>query len=413
LISAASDQSIRFWDTSTWTETRAPLRGHTDEVHAVAISEPAQLVASAGKDGNLMLWKDDGKNAADGYRRLPETLRDVLPLDHSRVMLLSRDKPPELVDLKRDSPPFSLSGLGSSTNVLGWFGTNILCHWDGTNQIVVQELRGLEFIRLGVIAVAGTRPAGFTCNPARQLLAWSEGTNSPSVYLANLAAPERRIELKSDVRGLVPFRFSEDGNYLAARGPRTLRAWSVETGHIAASINESFADAAFAAGGRVLVVAISLGDDHEIGFYDLVHPDRVPRRIAGRYFCERLAISPDGALVAAPTGRGEVRFFDPAKGQLIDFVHGHLNAAFGIAFSTDGRRLISGGGGREAVKLWDVGTRQELLTLGGIGSILIESRWSGDGDVILAGPPWQAWRAPSWEEIAAAEAKEKMETSQP
>jgi hypothetical protein len=32
--------------------------------------------------------------------------------------------------------------------------------------------------------------------------------------------------------------------------------------------------------------------------------------------------------------------------------------------------------------------------------------WSADGDVILAGPPWQAWIAPSWEEIKAAEAKD-------
>ena len=48
------------------------LRGHTDEVHAVAISDTAQLVASAGKDGNLMLWKEDGKSATDGYSRLPE-----------------------------------------------------------------------------------------------------------------------------------------------------------------------------------------------------------------------------------------------------------------------------------------------------------------------------------------------------
>lgn len=31
---------------------------------------------------------------------------------------------------------------------------------------------------------------------------------------------------------------------------------------------------------------------------------------------------------------------------------------------------------------------------------------SGLGDVILAGAPWQAWRAPSWEEIATAEAKD-------
>ena len=218
LISAASDQSIRFWDTSNWTETQV-LRGHTDEVHAVAISEPAQLVASASKDGDLMLWKEDGKSAADGYRRLPENLRvnEVLPLDHSRVLLLPPGKPPELVDLKRDSPPVSLPEIGSSTNVLGCFGTNILCHWNGTNQILVRELRGAEFIQRGAIALdSGTRPTGFAYNATRQLLAWTEGTSSTSVYLASLAAPGRRIELKSDVPGLVPFRFSEDGNYLAA-----------------------------------------------------------------------------------------------------------------------------------------------------------------------------------------------------
>jgi hypothetical protein len=73
--------------------------------------------------------------------------------------------------------------------------------------------------------------------------------------------------------------------------------------------------------------------------------------------------------------------------------------------------LISGGGGREAIKLWDVGTRQELLTLGGAGSFMDVARWSADGDVILAGAPWQAWRAPSWEEIAEAE-KTKEEKSE-
>ena len=180
LISAATDQSIRFWDTSTWTETQV-LRGHTDEVHAVAISEPAQLVASASKDGDLMLWKEDGKSATDGYRRLPENLRvnQVLPLDHSRVLLLPPGKPPELVDLKRDSAPVSLPEIGSSTNVLGWFGTNILCHWNGTNQILVRELRGAEFIQRGAIALdSGTRPTGFAYNATRQLLAWTEGTSS-------------------------------------------------------------------------------------------------------------------------------------------------------------------------------------------------------------------------------------------
>ena len=116
----------------------------------------------------------------------------------------------------------------------------------------------------------------------------------------------------------------------------------------------------------------------------------------------------------ATTDSGQVRLFDPAKGESLEpSLHGHLNPVYGIAFSPDGRRLVSSASAREAVKLWDVGTRQELLTFAGAGSILWAARWSADGDVILAGPPWQAWRAPSWEEIAAAEAKEKAEGKQP
>jgi hypothetical protein len=54
-------------------------------------------------------------------------------------------------------------------------------------------------------------------------------------------------------------------------------------------------------------------------------------------------------------------------------------------------------------------TRQELLTLSGAGSLLLGAGWSSDGDAILAGPPWQAWRAPSWEEIASAETNQISE----
>ena len=52
------------------------------------------------------------------------------------------------------------------------------------------------------------------------------------------------------------------------------------------------------------------------------------------------------------------------------------------------------------------------MTLAGIDCVGV-ARWSADGNVILAGPPWQAWSAPSWEEIAAVEAKETAETKKP
>jgi WD40 repeat protein len=310
------------------------------------------------------------------------------------------------MDLKHDSAAVSLQEIGSSTNVLGGFGTNFLCHWDGTNQIIVRELREAEFIPRGAITLdSSTRPFGFAYNSTRQLLAWSEGVSSKSIHLASLTAPDRRIELKSDVPGLALLRFSEDGNYLGAvtASADSLRVWNIETGQSVASVGGFIIDATIAAGGRMLVVAIIKGTDHEIAFYDLAHPDRTWRRIPGKYFARSLAVSPDAGLVASSTEGGVVRLFDPAKGEWIEDLHGHLNAVFGIAFSPDGRRLISTFGGREAVKLWDVNTRQELLTLDGIGGPLTAARWSADGDVILAGAPWQFWRAPTFAEIEAAE----------
>jgi WD40 repeat protein len=423
LISAASDQTTRIWDTSTWTEANV-LRGHADEVYAAAISEPAQLVASSSKDGDVMLWKEDGKSGADGYSRLQSdlTVNGLLPLDHSRLLLLPSGKPPQWLDLKCASRPGLLPGIGSSADVLGFFGTNILCNWDGTNQILVRELRGENFVQLGALALdSRTRPSGFSYNPAHQLLAWTEGPASASVFVASLAAPARRTELRSDVSGLIPLCFSADGKYLAAaakeqdtlRAWGPLRAWNVESGQVVASVDGVIRDATFAAGGRVLVVAVTQGNDHKIWFCDLAQPDRQPRRVPGKGESFSLAVSPDGALVASSTTTGQVRLFDPAKAELLESVHGHLNAVFGLAFSPYGRRLISASGGREAVKLWDVGTRQELLTLGGTGSLLLAAIWSADGDTILAGVPWQAWRAPSWEEIAAVEAKENPEVHSP
>ena len=368
-----------------------------------------------------MLWRMGENHGADGYRSLPVSLGegDVHPLDHLRVLLLPAGQLPQWVDLEGDSPPVTPREIGSSADVLGCFGTNIVCHWDGTNQIVVRELLGTEFVRRGAVTLeSGIRPTGVAYNPARRLLAWSGGTSARSLYVAHLASAGRRLELTNDVPGLVPVRFSEDGKYFAAaKEPDILRAWEVETGRIVARIDQNFSEAwptarfhvvsCFAGDGSVLVVSHLHRVRNQIGFYDLARPDLGPRLVQGGFVEQRLAVSPDGGLVAASSFDGQVQLFAAATGEWIDSFHRHLNTAQGIAFSPDGRRLISVMKGQEAVKLWDVGTRQELLTLVGADAYLAKAQWSADGNVILAGPPWQAWIAPSWEEIEAVEAKER------
>jgi eukaryotic-like serine/threonine-protein kinase len=427
LTSASADQTLRIWDTDTWTETRVRF-GHNAPVFDVAISQSAGLVASAAMNGDLMLWNTDEQNRASGYIGLPKgTGNDrFVPLDHSRVLLLPQDHSPQIIDLKRNSAPVPLPELGPSTHVLDYSGSNLLFTWNGTNQILVRELQGADFVLLGEITVEpGRRPGAFAYNPASQLLAWTESSSPNSVYLATLTAPGRRIELKSNAGEVVSMFFSEDRNHLAARTldgkTQGARVWNVETGQIVVSVNEWITAATFAAGGRALFMSLQAGNDTL--FFDLNHPNPPPRRLKGKYPCWTLAVTPDGRLVAGNTLGGEVRLWDAATGDLVDSIHGHKSAVNSSAFSPDGQRMISTSGtAKETVRLWDVGTRQELLTLDGVAG---RGYWTADGDVILVGGPQpdaggilageglQAWAAPSWEEITAAEAQNNAEDRQP
>jgi WD40 repeat protein len=76
-------------------------------------------------------------------------------------------------------------------------------------------------------------------------------------------------------------------------------------------------------------------------------------------------------------------------------------------FSPDGKRLAMASAGSEAIKLLDVEGHLELLTLEGRGSEFEPTAFSPDGNLLgtmsTSSGVLHLWRAPSWEEIAAAE----------
>jgi WD40 repeat protein len=64
------------------------------------------------------------------------------------------------------------------------------------------------------------------------------------------------------------------------------------------------------------------------------------------------------------------------------------------------------------VKLWNIETLQEILTLGRFSSTASAALFSSDGSCLATSSGdghVQLWRAPSFEEITAAEGKEKAE----
>jgi WD40 repeat protein len=85
-----------------------------------------------------------------------------------------------------------------------------------------------------------------------------------------------------------------------------------------------------------------------------------------------IALSPDGKWLAAGgwthpecAGRcGDVRLYDFASGRLAGLFKGHTNVVFGLAFSPDSTRLISGSGDTTAI-IWDVASLRLLHVLRG------------------------------------------------
>jgi WD40 repeat protein len=61
---------------------------------------------------------------------------------------------------------------------------------------------------------------------------------------------------------------------------------------------------------------------------------------------------------------------------------------------------------RDAVRLWDCAAHRELLSLQGVGLFFADVAFSPDGNTLAAtalSGTANLWRAPSWEEIEAAE----------
>ena len=118
-----------------------------------------------------------------------------------------------------------------------------------------------------------------------------------------------------------------------------------------------------------------------------------------------VALSADGAYLAAGTANGEVRVWRLSDRTPILSMMGHTSIAAGVALSRDGR-LVASGGLDGVVNLWEAPGGQLLATLrghtGGIWAVAL----SGDGQVAASGGQdrtIRVWKTASGESLATLE----------
>jgi WD40 repeat protein/tRNA A-37 threonylcarbamoyl transferase component Bud32 len=306
----------------------ATLDGHADGVLAVAVSPDGAHVASAGADGNVMVWD---------RRAL------VKPLSmHGRGAAVTA------VTYSPDGRRLAGGGANGTIRV-----------WDSESGEETAAWRAHES-RVAALAFdpAGRRLASTAGEaPARgELRLWDPMTG------ADVAAADWHTLLAA-------VAFSPDGGRLVTAGPDgVVTAWNAAT--LAEHDDEFFktslkrfapwSSVAFSADGAWLAAGSPAGLvriwDAATGeeSFTMLTPGQAG--ISGVAFC-----GGDGRILAAAAGNTVQGWFTISRKPAFS-LRGHRRAVTAVACTPDGRRLASASLDR-TVKLWDLDQRNEDLTL--------------------------------------------------
>jgi WD40 repeat protein len=107
-----------------------------------------------------------------------------------------------------------------------------------------------------------------------------------------------------------------------------------------------------------------------------------------------VAYSPDGTMIATAcgyhpskkSGLGRILLWEAKTGTLVREIPANRGGVFALAFSPDGKRLLSGGG-EDTARIWDVGSGKEVrqFVLDNRSDHVVAVAFSSDGKMVVLG----------------------------
>jgi serine/threonine protein kinase/WD40 repeat protein len=367
--SAGSDQLIRLWN---MTETRpaAILRGHRLEVWRLALLPDGKSLVSGSKDGSVCVWDTSKTPDRKTCTTVPGVFAWGFGENGSSVVVLDRQGRVARWSGSgfRDSEPLFQVPSGFLEACISqdgkWvatvFSNGMVRVWSVTGRELASEFTAGRISESGEAGMSGTRRLQFLAHTNSLVLSYQ------SDDLLHQWDWKSRQEVSS--WPAVPRAF--------AMGFSSDEQWCLTVGWDGVGS------------------LVNLRDGHERNFdFGLKQlPDA--------------AFSPDGKHFAVPSQTGLASVRETSSLREIAMLRGFMQGVHSVVFSPDGRRLVTGSDGQEAIRFWDTKTWQELITLEGQGAIFRQAAFSADGDSLAASNGQgvlHLWHAPSWAEIDAAE----------
>jgi eukaryotic-like serine/threonine-protein kinase len=316
---AGEDQTISLWERGSW-QHLARLRGHTNQIDALAISADGRIAATGDMDGVLKLWRTDRTSAID-LLNVGSLIAGFTP--NSRTLVLG----PRQGDYRWHLPGRDVAAVDVSTNLT-----------------LPETLLNKPF------DILGNQPLGLL------------GRTNGVVEVWELAKGTQISSWVAETNGIEVVIFSPNGAQITT-GSTTgnIKTWDAATHLMITALQpcpKPVMSLAYSPDGRVLAVGC---DSSPVFIWD-VDNGRELTPLPFRDPASWLSYSPDGRKLAVANMKGSVKLVDLPSRNLLAELKGHVMGVLRAEFVPDGKTLVTGSlDGR--VKFWNLTTYQEILTI--------------------------------------------------
>jgi WD40 repeat protein len=411
-----SDLTVRLWDVKTG-KLRQVFPGHSRPVNCAAFSPDERLLATGSWDNSVVVWDlvtgfevgtfrggdywGHGPAGVIGIAFTPDGKR-VLALSHNGEMRTwDVAHAPEALTLRArvvQAGTFSPDGRHVAVSAV------VASVPDKTSVVIWDMTTGEEVMTLGE---KFENPSQVAYSPDGRFLAAAIDKHLEVGLVRVWEVATGKLARVFPAEGEKPIgscwaiAYSPDGKLIAAGGgDRMVHVWDVATGVEKYTLRgHPITVSALAFSGNSRRLASGTGElklpSDKIPFdkfttkaecvvkvWDMDSGKEVFSLNVARH--KGLALSTDGETLAFDTDEDEVRLYNLRTGKDAAFPQGRHPTGPVLALSPDGKRLVTGLGQKEFVKLWDAQTGEEILTLGRLFGVVQYVTFSPDGNKIMA-----------------------------